>query len=41
LLDVVQEFTTWCGMEINVKTTCLLVELTRIIREGKALRHHI
>jgi len=19
LLDVVQEFTTWCGMEINVK----------------------
>jgi len=25
LLDVVQEFTTWCGMEINVKTTFLLV----------------
>jgi len=25
LLDVVQEFTRWCGMEINVKRTCLLV----------------
>ena len=25
LLDVVQEFTTWCGMEINVKKTFLLV----------------
>ena len=25
LLDVVQEFTIWCGMEINVKKTCLLV----------------
>jgi len=25
LLDVVQEFTTWCGMEINVKNTFLLV----------------
>ena len=25
LLDVVQEFTTWCGMEINIKKTCLLV----------------
>jgi len=25
LLDVVQEFTTWCGMEIIVKTTFLLV----------------
>ena len=25
LLDVVQEFTTWCGMEINVKRTFLLV----------------
>jgi len=22
LLDVVQEFTTWCGMEINVKKNC-------------------
>jgi len=22
LLDVVQEFTTWCGMEINVKKLC-------------------
>ena len=26
LLDVVQEFSTWCGMEINVKKTFLLVE---------------
>jgi len=25
LLDVMQEFTTWCGMEINVKKTFLLV----------------
>jgi len=25
LLDVVQEFTTWCGMEINVKKSFLLV----------------
>jgi len=25
LLDVVQDFTTWCGMEINVKKTFLLV----------------
>jgi len=25
LLDVVQEFTTWCGLEINVKKTFLLV----------------
>jgi len=25
LLDVVQEFTTWCGMEINVKKTFLFV----------------
>jgi len=25
LLDVVQEFTTWCGMEINVQKTFLLV----------------
>jgi len=25
LLDVVQEFTTWCGMEINVKNVFLLV----------------
>jgi len=25
LLDVVQEFTTWCGMEINVKNSFLLV----------------
>ena len=25
LLDVVQEFTTWCGMEINVTKTFLLV----------------
>ena len=25
LLDVVQEFTTWCGMEINIKKTFLLV----------------
>jgi len=25
LLDVVQEFTTWCGMKINVKKTFLLV----------------
>jgi len=25
LLDVVREFTTWCGMEINVKKTILLV----------------
>jgi len=25
LLDVVQELTTWCGMEINVKKTFLLV----------------
>jgi len=25
LPDVVQEFTTWCGMEINVKKTFLLV----------------
>jgi len=25
LLDVVQEFTTWCGMEIIVKKTFLLV----------------
>jgi len=25
LLDVVQDFTTWCGMEINVKTNFLLV----------------
>ena len=25
LLDVVQEFTTWCSTEINVKKTCLLV----------------
>jgi len=25
LLDVVQEFTTWCGMEISVKKTFLLV----------------
>jgi hypothetical protein len=41
LLDVVQEFTTWCGMGINVKKTCLFVELTRIIREVKALRHQI
>jgi len=25
LLDVVWEFTAWCGMQINVKKTCLLV----------------
>jgi len=25
LLDVVQEFATWCGMKINVKKTFLLV----------------
>ena len=25
LLDVVQEFTTWCGMDINVTKTFLLV----------------
>jgi len=25
LLDVVQEFTTWCGMEINIKKSFLLV----------------
>ena len=25
MLDVVQEFTTWCGMEINVKKTFLLI----------------
>jgi len=25
LLDVVQEFTTWCGMKINVTKTFLLV----------------
>jgi len=25
LLDVLQEFTTWCGMEMNVKKTFLLV----------------
>jgi len=25
LLDVVQEFTTWCSMEINVKRTFFLV----------------
>jgi len=25
LIDVVQEFTTWCGMEMNVKKTFLLV----------------
>jgi len=25
LLDVVQKFTTWCGMEINVKKTFVLV----------------
>jgi len=25
LLDVVQEFITWCGMQINVKKTFLLV----------------
>jgi len=25
LLDVVQEFTTWCGVEINVKKKILLV----------------
>jgi len=24
-LDVVQEFTTWCGMEISVENTFLLV----------------
>ena len=25
LLDVVQEFTTWCGIEINLEKTFLLV----------------
>jgi len=25
LLNAVQEFTTWCGMEINVNKTFLLV----------------
>jgi len=25
LLDVVQDFTTWCGMEIKVKTSFVLV----------------
>jgi len=25
LLDVMQEFTTWCGMEINVKKAFLLI----------------
>jgi len=40
LLDVVQEFTTWCGMEINVKKTFLLV-MKRIESEGKACRHQI
>jgi len=25
LLNVVQEFTVWCGMQINVKKTYLLV----------------
>jgi len=25
LLNVVQEFTAWCGMQINVKKTNLLV----------------
>jgi hypothetical protein len=25
LLNVVQEFTAWCGMQINVKKTYLLV----------------
>jgi len=24
LLNVVQEFTAWCGMQINVKKTCCL-----------------
>ena len=25
LLNILQEFTTWCGMQINVKNTYLLV----------------
>ena len=40
LLDVVQEFTTWCGMEINVKKLSCS-QLTRIESEGKACRHQI
>jgi len=40
LLDVVQEFTRWCGMEINVKKLSCS-SLTRIKSEGKALRHQI
>jgi len=31
LLDVVQEFTTWCGMEFNITKTFLLV----INKKGK------
>jgi len=43
LLDVVQEFTTWRGMEINVERTFLLViqSVTRIENEGTACRHQI
>jgi len=38
LVDVVQELTAWCGVEINVeKKNCS--SLTRIESEGKACRH--
>ena len=41
-LDVVQEFTTWCGMEINVKKTFLLViDKDRKRRESTRGRHQI
>jgi len=40
LLDVVQEFTTWCGMETNVKTTFLL-EIDKDRKRREACRHQI
>ena len=34
MLDVVQEFTTWCGMEINVKKFLLVIVKDQKRRES-------
>jgi len=42
LLGVVQEFTTWCGMEINIKKTFkFLLVIDKDQKRRKACRHQI
>ena len=41
MLDVVQEFTKWCGMEINVKKIFLLVIDTVAFRDIETGRYKL